>query len=151
MSAEFPTARPFWETTPLAKMSRAQWESLCDGCGKCCVNKLEDEETGEVFPTNVACNLLDGHTGRCRDYARRKTFVPECVRLTPEKLAGIEWLPSSCAYIRLLRGQGLPEWHHLITGDPESVHRAGASTRGWTVSEAEAGDLEYHILEDREV
>jgi len=145
------TERPFWETVPLAKMSRAQWESLCDGCGKCCVNKLEDEETGEVFPTNVACNLLDGHTGRCRDYARRKTFVPECVRLTPEKLAGIEWLPSSCAYIRLSRGQGLPEWHHLITGDPESVHRAGASTRGWTVSEAEAGELEYHILEDREV
>lgn len=130
-------------------MTLGQWESLCDGCGLCCVNKLEDEETGEVFPTNVACKLLDGDAGRCRDYARRKTFVPECVRLTPKLLETIDWLPSTCGYVRVARGQPLPEWHHLLTGDPESVHAAGASTRGWTVSELEAGELEYHIVEDK--
>ena len=141
----------FWETVPLDRMSRTQWESLCDGCGKCCVNKLEDEETGEVYPTNVACKLLDGHAGRCTDYKGRKARVPECVRLTPGKLATIDWLPSTCAYMRLWRGEGLPEWHHLVTGDAESVHEAGMSTRGWTISEVDAGDLEYHIIEEREL
>ncbi len=143
--------RPFWETVPLASMSRAQWESLCDGCGKCCVNKLEDEVTGEVFPTNVACKLLDGWSGRCTDYPNRKRRVPECVRLTPELLGTLEWLPGSCAYKRVWRGQGLADWHPLVSGDPESVHRAGISTRGWTVSEDEAGELEYHIIEDGEI
>jgi len=148
MSAELDR---FWETVPLARMTRPQWESLCDGCGLCCVNKLEDEVTGEVFPTNVACKLLDGHTARCTDYAGRKARVPECVRLTPAKLATIDWLPGSCAYVRLHRGEGLADWHPLVSGDPESVHTAGMSTRGWTISEDEAGDLEYHILEDREI
>ena len=137
----------FWEEKPLARMSRAEWESLCDGCGKCCVHKLEDEETGEVHATNVACRLLDRRSGLCRDYRNRKTYVPECVRLTPAKLRQLDWLPSTCAYRLLDEGRPLPEWHPLLTGDPESVHRAGQSVRGWTVSEDDVGDLEQHIVE----
>ena len=137
----------FWEDKTLEAMSRAEWESLCDGCGKCCIHKLEDEETGEVYPTNVACRLLDRRTGLCSDYRRRQAYVPECVRLTPAKLHGIDWLPSTCAYLLLAQGKPLPEWHPLISGDPETVHTAGISVRGWTVSEVDAGDLEQHIVE----
>ncbi len=139
--------RPFWETVPLYRMSREQWESLCDGCGKCCVHKLEDDETGQIFPTNVACRLLDPATAKCKDYANRRAHVPECVRLTPSKLDTIDWLPASCAYLRVHRGQGLADWHPLISGDPDSVHRAGISVRGKTVSEDAVGDLENHIIE----
>lgn len=139
--------KPFWESKSLREMSRAEWESLCDGCGKCCIHKLEDEDTGELHPTNVACRLLDRRTGRCSDYKHRKAHVPECVRLTPEKLDDIDWLPSTCAYLLLHHGEALPDWHPLITGDPESVHAAGMSVRGWTVSEDEAGDLEHHMIE----
>jgi len=139
--------RPFWETKTLRQMNRAEWEALCDGCGKCCIHKLEDEETGELFPTNVACRLLDRRSGRCTDYKHRKALVPECVRLTPEKLDGIDWLPSTCAYLLLHQGKPLPQWHPLVTGDPESVHAAGISVRGWTVSEDDAGDLEHHLVE----
>ena len=139
--------RPFWETKTLRQMNRAEWEALCDGCGKCCIHKLEDEETGELFPTNVACRLLDRRSGRCTDYKHRKALVPECVRLTPEKLDGIDWLPSTCAYLLLHQGKPLPQWHPLVTGDPESVHAAGISVRGWTVSEDDAGDLEHHMVE----
>lgn len=144
----FDNARPFWETTPLNRMSRTQWESLCDGCGKCCVHKLEDDETGEMFPTNVACRLLDPRTALCKDYPNRKAHVPECVRLTPAKLDTIDWLPSSCGYLRVHRGQGLADWHPLVSGDPNSVHRAGISVRGKTVSEDDVGDLENHIIEE---
>ena len=140
--------KPFWETIPLNRMSRAQWESLCDGCGKCCVHKLEDDETGELFPTNVACRLLDPRTAQCKDYLNRKARVPECVRLTPAKLDTIDWLPSSCGYLRVHRGQGLADWHPLVSGDPNSVHRAGISVRGKTVSEDDVGDLENHIIEE---
>ena len=140
----------FWEEKTLAQMSRAEWESLCDGCGKCCLHKLEDEETGEIFPTNVACKLLDRKYSRCSAYPQRKRIVPDCVRLTPEKLAATDWLPSTCAYRLLAAGEPLPAWHHLMSGDPESVHAAGMSTRGWTVSEVEAGELEYHLV-DREL
>ena len=137
----------FWETKPLDKMSRAEWESLCDGCGKCCVHKLEDEETGEIHATNVACRLLNRRTAQCSDYRNRQAYVPECVRLTPAKLRDIDWLPSTCAYRLIDEGRPLADWHPLISGDPESVHRAGISVRGWTVSEDEAGDLENHIVE----
>ena len=140
--------KPFWETIPLNRMSRAQWESLCDGCGKCCVHKLEDDETGQLFPTNVACRLLDPRTALCKDYPNRKAHVPECVRLTPAKLDTIDWLPSSCGYLRVHRGQGLADWHPLVSGDPNSVHRAGISVRGKTVSEDDVGDLENHIIEE---
>ena len=139
--------KPFWETTPLHRMSREQWESICDGCGKCCVHKLEDEETGEIFPTNVCCRLLDTATARCSDYRNRKALVPECVRLTPNRLDDIDWLPESCSYLRVHRGQGLAPWHHLITGDRQSIHRAGQSVAGKVISEDHAGDLEDHIID----
>jgi uncharacterized protein len=136
----------YWDELPLAALDRAQWESLCDGCGKCCVHKLEDEVTGELFPTNVACKLLDRHSGLCSNYRHRRAFVPECVRLTPKLAATLDWLPETCAYKLRAEGLPLPDWHPLNTGDPESVHRAGVSVRGWTISETDAGELEDHIL-----
>ena len=137
----------FWEDKPMRAMTRAEWESLCDGCGKCCLHKLEDEETGEIHPTNVACRLLDRRNGLCRDYKNRKRLVPDCVRLTPEKLEELEWLPSTCAYRLVAAGEPLPDWHYLISGSRETVHEAGVSTRGWTVSEDDAGELEYHLVD----
>jgi uncharacterized cysteine cluster protein YcgN (CxxCxxCC family) len=140
----------FWEQKPLDRMNRTEWESLCDGCGKCCLHKLEDEETGAVFPTNVACRLLDRKNGLCRDYKNRRAFVPDCVQLTPAKVADLEWLPSTCAYRLVAEGKPLYDWHYLISGSRETVHQAGVSTRGWTVSEDDAGELEFHIV-DREL
>lgn len=137
----------FWETKRLDQLSRDEWESLCDGCGKCCLHKLEDEETGEVFPTNVACRLLDRRNSCCKDYANRRKYVPDCVRLSPSRLQELDWLPSTCAYRLVADGKPLPEWHHLISGSRETVHAAGMSTRGWTVSEDEAGELEYHLVD----
>lgn len=137
----------FWEDTPLEALDRGQWEALCDGCGKCCVHKLEDDVTGEVFPTNVACKLLDRHSGQCSDYRHRRAYVPECVRLTPKLAATLEWLPDTCAYRLRAEGKPLADWHPLNSGDPESVHRAGISVRGWTVSEIDVVELEDHILE----
>ena len=140
----------FWEEKPLEAMDRAEWESLCDGCGKCCVHKLEDDETGELVPTNVACRLRHRRSGRCSNYRQRHAFVPECVRLTPAKAREIDWLPTTCAYRLLAEGEQLRAWHPLISGDPESVHRAGISVRGWTVSEDDVGDFEHHVV-DREL
>lgn len=138
----------FWEDTPLEKLDRAQWEALCDGCGKCCVHKLEDAQTGELMPTNVACRMLDRRTGQCRDYRHRRAHVPECVRLTVGMVrSGIDWLPGTCAYRLRAAGEPLPEWHYLVCGDREAVHRAGESTRGWTISEDDAGDLEHHMVD----
>lgn len=137
----------FWEDTPLSKLDRAQWEALCDGCGKCCVHKLEDEETGELLATNVACRLLDRRMGLCSDYKHRHAYVSECVRLTNSNVAGIEWLPSTCAYRLRAAGEPLPAWHYLVSGDREAVHTAGESTRGWTISEDDAGDFEHHLVD----
>jgi hypothetical protein len=134
---------------PLEALDRAQWEALCDGCGKCCLHKLEDEETGELFATNVACRLLDRKMGRCKDYKHRRAYVPECVRLTTRNVGDIEWLPTTCAYRLRANGEKLPDWHYLVSGDPEAVHRAGESTRGWTISEDDAGDLEHHMTDRR--
>ncbi len=117
---------PFWKK-PLAEMTRAQWERLCDGCGRCCLIKLEDEDTGRIHHTSVACKLLDRQSCRCRDYSGRKTIVPDCVRLTLSKLVKIRWLPPSCAYRLRLEGRDLPPWHPLLSGDPDSVRRAGVS------------------------
>ena len=146
MTRASPTGR-FWEDLPLAQLDRAQWEALCDGCGKCCVHKLEDEDTGELHATNVACRLLDRKQGRCSDYKHRHAYVAECVRLTAGNVAEIEWLPSTCAYRLRANNEPLPDWHYLKTGDPESVHAAGQSTRGWTISEDDAGDFEYHLVD----
>lgn len=137
----------FWEDTPLNKLDRAQWEALCDGCGKCCVHKLEDEETGELLPTNVSCRLLDRETALCSNYKHRHAFVAECVRLTPAKLAQIDWLPSSCAYRLREDGKPLPGWHYLVCGDRDAIHRAGMSVRGRTISEDDAGELEHHLID----
>ena len=139
----------FWEL-PLDSLNREEWEALCDGCGKCCLHKLEEAETGRLYPTNVACRLLDRRSCRCKDYKHRRVFVPDCVRLDADKLAGIDWLPSTCAYRLRADGEPLREWHYLICGDREEVHRAGMSVRGWTVTEDEAGDLEHHLV-DREL
>jgi hypothetical protein len=140
---------PFWEK-PLASLTRSEWESLCDGCGKCCLHKVEDADTGDVYPTNVACKLLDRHSGFCSNYRGRHAYVPDCVRLTAGKVGQLPWLPSTCAYRLRAEGKPLPGWHHLISGDRETVHTAGISVRGWTVGELDAGDLEYHIT-DREL
>src|SRR3546814_1775343 len=107
--------------------------------------KIEDEDSGRIYPTNVACKLLDRHSAQCMDYRRRKAFVPDCLRLTLRLLDDIEWLPESCAYKLRAADKSLPEWHYLICGDREAVHRAGQSIRGWTISETEAGDLENHV------
>jgi uncharacterized cysteine cluster protein YcgN (CxxCxxCC family) len=138
--------RPFWREKSLAEMTDAEWESLCDGCGRCCLHKLREEDAGELFFTDVACRLLDTKTCRCTDYAHRRRRVRDCVRLTPDSLAGIDWLPPSCAYRRLAEGRDLPSWHPLITGDPASVHRAGASVSGRVVPETKAGPLEDHVV-----
>ncbi len=137
----------FWETTPLSEMSRAQWEALCDGCGKCCLHKIEDADSGEVHATNIACKLLDTETARCTDYRMRKIRVPDCLRLTARTVGDFPWLPRTCAYRLLARGEDLPDWHYLVCGDREAVHRAGESVRGWTVSETAAGDPEHHIVD----
>jgi hypothetical protein len=138
--------RPFWER-PLAELDRGQWEALCDGCGRCCLHKLEDEDSGILYPTNVACKLLDRRTGACGDYAHRKQRVADCVTLDRAKLDSLDWLPDTCAYRLRANGKPLPRWHYLISGSRETVHQAGQSTRGWTVSEVDAGELEYHVVE----
>lgn len=129
------TALPFWKTKRLDQMSEAEWESLCDGCAKCCLLKLEDEDTGEIAYTRLHCRLLDAETCQCSDYENRKLYVPDCVKLTPEKIEAIRWMPRSCAYRLVAEGQDLPDWHHLICGDRERIHREGHSIMGRTKSE----------------
>lgn len=138
--------RPWWDK-PLRDLDRGQWEALCDGCGRCCLHKLEDDQTGELFPTNVACKLLDRRHGQCTDYANRRRHVPDCVQLTPDKLEELEWLPVTCAYRLRAFDEPLPSWHYLVSGSRETVHEARMSTRGWTVSEVDAGELEYHLVD----
>ena len=130
----------FWKEKTLAEMSAEEWESLCDGCALCCMHKVEDEDTGELYYTNLACRLLDMSSCRCIDYSRRVKEVVDCIDLAADKGEAFDWLPASCAYRRLARGQDLPEWHPLITGDSESVHRAGISMRGVMVSERDTDE-----------
>lgn len=140
----------FWEM-PLKSLDREEWEALCDGCGKCCLNKIEYEDTGELAFTRVACRLLDGESCQCSSYPNRHDFVPDCVVLTPKKLKQIAWwLPATCAYRLRAQGKPLYDWHYLISGDRESIHHAGASVRGWTVSETSVteDDWDEYIIED---
>jgi uncharacterized protein len=132
--------QPFWKTKTLKEMTPTEWESLCDGCAKCCLVKLEDEETKELFFTGLHCKLLDGTTCRCSDYPNRKKYVPICVKLTPEIVATVDWLPESCAYRLVHEGKDLHDWHHLICGDREEIHRRGWSARGKTVTEEGVDD-----------
>ena len=127
-------------------MTQEEWESLCDGCGRCCLHKLRDEDTEAIAWTNVACRLLDSHTCRCTDYPERRRRVPDCVQLTPAAVAEIDWLPPSCAYRRVHEGRGLAAWHPLVSGDPSTVHAAGASVQGRVVDERVAGALEKHVV-----
>lgn len=126
-------------------MTPAQWESLCDGCGRCCLHKLREDDTERLHHTEIACRLLDTNTARCMDYPNRRRRVPDCIRLTPAKLKNIDWLPPTCGYRLIAEGRDLPEWHPLRSGDPESVVRAGISVRGRVVREREAGATEDHI------
>jgi uncharacterized cysteine cluster protein YcgN (CxxCxxCC family) len=137
----------FWESIALAAMTSRQWESLCDGCGKCCLFKLEDEDSGEVYVCNVACKLLDLDSCQCRDYAHRKRQVPDCVVLTVDKIEQFAWLPQTCAYRLLAEGKPLPDWHPLLSGNPASVHEAGVSVCDRVISETEADDLQQHITD----
>jgi uncharacterized cysteine cluster protein YcgN (CxxCxxCC family) len=136
----------FWQTKSLAELNSDEWEVLCDGCGKCCLHKLEDADSGELFFTKVACRLLDLKTGRCTRYAVRSLLVPDCAQLTPETVARFTWLPDTCAYRLLAQGKELPAWHPLRSGDPHSVQRARMSVRGRAVSELHVRAVEDHIL-----
>lgn len=135
-------ATRFWETKSLSEMTDEEWEALCDGCGRCCLRKLEDEDTGEIYYTDIACRLFDIGRCRCRGYAERTKLVPDCIALRNAPPAAFRWMPSTCAYRRLTEGRGLAEWHPLVSGDPDSVHRAGISVRGRVVREQDVPESE---------
>ncbi|WP_425466634.1 YcgN family cysteine cluster protein [Pelagibacterium montanilacus] len=140
---------PWWDEKTLDEMNAVEWEALCDGCGRCCLLKLEDEDTGQIFTADVRCKLLDGDSCRCSDYPNRQSKVPDCIKLTPEKVTQIPWIPPSCAYRRIAEGRGLAWWHPLVSGDPDTVHQVGVSVRGRTVAEEDANteDWESHMVD----
>lgn len=139
---------PWWKAKPLAEMTLDEWESLCDHCAKCCLIKLEDEEDGTVYYTDVACDLLDGGTCQCKDYKNRETLVPDCLRLTPDNLDQLYWMPPSCAYRLLYEGKNLPTWHHLVSGDKDSIKRTKQSIAGRFVYAADVDEKhwEEHVV-----
>lgn len=147
-SPENPESPPFWKVKTLAEMTQGEWESLCDGCGRCCLNKLEDWDSGEIVWTDVACELLDGTSCRCKDYDNRAATVPDCIQLTVQEVQELTWLPPTCGYRLIRDGQDLYWWHPLVSGDAETVHQAGVSVRGRTVTEASVPveEFEAHVV-----
>lgn len=139
------TKIPFWKAKSLNEMTREEWESLCDSCGRCCLHKLEDEDTGQIVQTNVACRLLDLKSCRCTRYPERRRLVPDCVVLTLENVSVLPWMPLTCAYRLLAEGQDLRWWHPLVSGTQATVYEAGISIRDIAISERDAGDLEDHV------
>ena len=140
MASDAKTELPFWKTKRLEEMSREEWESLCDGCARCCLEKLEDSGAGRIYFTRVACQLLDLEQCRCTDYRRRATLVPDCLYLTPDLGDTLRWLPVTCAYRLLHEGRPLHHWHPLVSGDPDSVHREGISVRGLAIAKQDLPD-----------
>ena len=137
----------FWETKKLSEMTIKEWESLCDGCAKCCLNKLEDEDSGEIFFTSAVCDLIDLDTCRCTQYAERTTLVPDCIDLKQHDFSEYTWLPATCAYRLLSNGKKLADWHPLISGTQESVKDAGVSICSFAMKESQIDDLQEHIIE----
>ncbi len=137
-------SEPFWRTKTLEQMTRAEWESLCDGCGRCCLLKLEDEDTGDILLTRLACRLLDVGKCRCSNYENRFAQVPDCIEIDPAKVRALSWLPASCGYRRVDEGRDLAWWHPLVSGSPETVHQAGVSVRAWARSEHKVNPETFH-------
>ena len=142
-------AAPFWKTKTLEEMSQTEWESLCDGCGKCCLNKLEDWDTAEIYWTNIGCELLDCDSCRCKDYENRFEIVSDCIQLTPQIVRTLTWLPPTCGYRLVRDGEDLFDWHPLISGDPETVHKVGVSVQGRVVPDEgkPADEYENHLVD----
>ncbi|MCP4409669.1 MAG: YcgN family cysteine cluster protein [Gammaproteobacteria bacterium] len=140
------TELAFWKKKSLKEMSEQEWESLCDGCARCCLHKLEEHDTGKIFYTNVACHLLDLKNCRCTDYVHRHQRVTQCIRIPVDGGANLHWMPSNCAYRLLAEGRDLPDWHPLVSGDPRSVHKAGISIRYMAVPKRAGMDLESHVV-----
>ncbi len=143
------TGEHWWDDKQLSELDEKEWESLCDHCGKCCLLKLEDEDTGDVYYTDVACRLMDAEDCRCREYSKREVLVPDCLKLTKANLETVAWMPLSCAYRRIMEGRGLPEWHHLVCGDKKEIHRRGYSVVGKFVYEncLDGEEIEEHVVE----
>jgi len=142
------TQNKFWETKTLEQFSKDEWESICDGCAKCCLIKLEDADSGKIHQTNACCKYLELDSCRCSDYPARNTLVPTCVELTPQNVHSISWLPSTCAYRLVIEKKPLPDWHHLMSGDRESVHELDHSIRYWATPETDVDDIFEHIIDD---
>lgn len=140
-------SKHFWETKSLNQMTKVEWESLCDGCGKCCLHKLEDIDTGEISVSNVSCSFLDQTSCKCKDYKNRNENVPDCIQLDLKNLKKLDWLPSTCAYRLIDEGESLHDWHHLISGSSETIHERGMSVRDCSVNESSLKNVEEYILE----